>query len=276
MKPNFSLLLFCGVILCSQPGVAAFEPFACGSRSSAMGQSLVALRGNGWSAFENPAVLQTVVTRTLSVHYVPQPFELKELARVAASYVEPTAWGSLALSASQFGFELYKETRVVLSYGDDILPSISAGVNLNYYSLSIRNYGSASTFGVDVGLLVDVSERVQWGFATFNLNAPAIGAAKEKLPQVFSTGVAFHPIDDATLTAGIVKDVRYTGELRFGVEYVLLEMVAVRAGTTNEPNTLNAGIGIGYAFIQLDYAFSSHNELGVTHQFSLSLSLGDL
>lgn len=276
MKPNFSFLLFCGVIFCSQPGVAAFEPFACGGRSSAMGYSLVALRGNGWSAFENPAALPTVIERTLSVHYVPQPFELKELARVAASYVEPAAWGSLALSASQFGFELYKETRVVLSYGNDIVPSVNVGVNLNYYSLSIRNYGSAATLGVDLGLLVDVSERVQWGFAAFNINAPAIGAAKEKLPQVFSTGIAFHPIDDATLTASIVKDVRYTGELRFGVEYAFMEMVAVRAGATNEPNTVNAGIGIGYAFIQLDYSFSSHNELGATHQFSLSLLLGNL
>ncbi|MEK7249604.1 MAG: hypothetical protein AAB209_04195, partial [Bacteroidota bacterium] len=139
--------------------------------------------------------------------------------------------------------------------------------------LSIQNYGSASTIGIDVGVLVDISDEVRWGFAAFNLNAPTIGAAKEKLPQVFSTGVTYNPIQEAIIAASIVKDIRYPTELHIGVEYSLMEMIALRAGTTSDPNTLNAGVGIHYSFVQVDYAFSSHSELGMTHQFSLSLKL---
>lgn len=259
-----------------QTTFAAFEQSNQGSRSAAMGGSLVALGGNEWSAFVNPAALRTIGERTVSLFYAPQPFELKELSHGAASYIEPTSVGSFALSASQFGFELYKETRVALSYSDEFAGVVKGGVNVNYYSLNIHNYGSASTIGIDVGLLVDVSDDVRWGFAAFNLNAPTIGAAKEKLPQVFSTGVAFIPVREATIAASIVKDIRYATELHVGIEYSLMEMIALRAGTTSNPNTLNAGIGIHYAFAQFDYAFSSHSELGMTHQFSLSLTLGEI
>ena len=35
-------------------------------------------------------------------------------------------------------------------------------------------------------------------------------------------------------------------------------------------------MGLHYSFVQLDYAFSTHVDLGMTHHFSLSLLLGDL
>lgn len=254
----------------------AFERMNHGSRAAAMGNSLVALAANEWSAFVNPAGLQTIRERTISLFYVPQPFEIKELSHGAVSYVEPTSFGAFAVSGSTLGFELYRETRIGISYSDEFVKAVKAGVNLNYYSVSIQNYGSAGTIGIDVGLLVEISDEVRWGFAAFNLNAPKIGAAKEKLPQMFSTGVTFAPVSEAIIAASLVKDVRFPVELHMGVEYSLLEMIALRAGTTSDPNTLNAGIGIKYSFAQFDYAFSSHGELGMTHQFSLSLKLGDL
>lgn len=273
MKPLIALAL---TLLPAHIAFAAFEHLQYGSRSAAMGDAMVAVGGNEWSAFINPALLPTVPERTLAVYYAPQPFELKELARGAATYLEPSPFGTFSLSASRFGFDLYRETRIGLSYGNDLAELVHAGVTLNYYSLSIRNYGSAATFGVDVGLLVGISESVHWGFTASNLNAPTIGAAREKLPQRFSTGIAYRPIYDGTLVAALVKDIRHPVELRLGVEYTFVDIVAVRAGTSSDPNTLNAGLGIAYAFARVDYAFSSHSELGPTHQFSLALTLGDL
>lgn len=269
--PAAILFLFCSTV-----SNAAFEHLPHGGRSAAMGNALVALAGNEWSAFVNPALLRTCDERMISLSYAPQPFQLSELARAAASFIEPTSLGTFSLSASRFGFELYKETRLALSYATDLADIVGGGVTLNYYSLGIQNYGSASSFGIDVGLTVAISDELGWGFSAFNINAAAIGAAKEKLPQLFSTGVAFEPVRNAVIAASIVKDIRYAAELHLGVEYTFIDALALRAGTTNDPNTLNAGVGISYAFARFDYAFSSHSELGVTHQFSISLKLGDL
>lgn len=253
---------------------AAFERAAQGARGSAMGGLSIALADNAWGAFVNPGALRTIDERTLALFYAPRPFDLKELAFIAASYIEPTSIGCFGVAASRFGFELYKETRLAISFADEITSGLRFGVGVTQYALSITNYGSASSWGVDVGMLMDVSDTFRWGFAASNLNAATIGQAKEKLPQQFATGVAFIPITNATLTLSISKDVRYPMEVHVGVEFLPVEALALRAGSSSDPNTLNAGIGVRLAFASFDYAFSSHSELGVTHAFSILLRLG--
>lgn len=263
------------LLLCYDDGSGAFERSAVGARGAAMGGAVVAAAGNEWTAMVNPGALQTVGRRTLALFYAPQPFEMKELAFGAAVYVEPTSLGTFAIGASRFGFELYHETRCVLSYAGKVTAGVRLGVNLVYYALSIRNYGSASSFGIDLGVLVDVADGVRWGFSALNPNGAIIGAAREKLPQVFSTGVGWAPVSGVELLAGVAKDVRFPAEVHAGFEYTMFDVLAVRAGTTSEPGMLHAGVGVKAAFARFDYAFSSHSELGNTHQISVSLELGD-
>ena len=265
------------LILCQiQPVFGAFERTTRGSRPIAMGGASVATVNNPWAAFSNPAALQTIPQRTVSFFYSPQPFGLSELARGSFSYVEPTSVGTFAGSASRYGFELYREIILGISYGMNVTDRFAVGLHVNYYSLSIQNYGNDGTIGVDAGFLVEVTDDIRWGFAGLNLNAPTIGEAKEKLPQVYSTGISYMPIREATLVLDIVKDIRYPAELHIGIEYSMFDIVDIRGGTSSDPSTLNAGMGLHYSFVQLDYAFSAHVDLGMTHYFSLSLLLSEL
>jgi hypothetical protein len=241
-----------------------------------MGGASVAIVPNPWAAFSNPALLQTIPQRTISFFYSPQPFGLKELARGSFTYVEPTSLGAFALSGSRYGFELYREIVLGLSYGMTVTDRLDVGLHVNYYSLSIQNYGNDATLGVDIGLLIEITEDIRWGFAGLNLNAPTIGEAKEKLPQIYSTGISYMPIMEATLALDIVKDIRYPAELHLGIEYSMVDLVDIRGGTSSDPSAWNAGVGMHYSFVQLDYAFSTHVDLGMTHNFSLSLLLGEL
>lgn len=255
---------------------SAFEHVARGAGWIAMGGASVAELANPWTAWSNPGGLPALNERLLSLHYSPQPFGLKELAQAAFSYVEPTSVGVFAASGSRFGFELYREIDVQLSFGTKVNDLFSAGASVHYYHLGIERYGAAQTVGVDIGILVQLTDEIRWGFAAFNVNAPTIGDAKEKLPQTFVTGVAYSPIPEGTLVADLEKDIRYPAELHVGFQYTLLDLLALRAGTTGDPSILSAGLGIRYSVVQLDYAFTNHAELGATHQVSLSLHLGEL
>ncbi len=255
---------------------AAFEHLARGAGLIAMGGASVAMLENPWAAWSNPGGLPTVNERMLSMYYSPRPFGMKELAHGAFSYVEPTTIGTFAASGSRFGFDLYREIDLQLSFGTKVSDLFSAGTSVHYYHVSIERYGSAQTFGVDVGVLAHLTDEIRWGFTAFNVNAPKIGSAKEKLSQTFVTGVTYSPIPEGTLVADLEKDIRYPAELHVGLQYTLLDLVAVRAGTTGDPSMLSAGLGIHYSVVQLDYAFTNHAELGATHQVSLSLQLGDL
>ena len=268
--------VFCLLLLTAHAAFCAFERTSLGGRSAGMGGTSVADPRNVWAAFSNPGSLASVEQRFFSVSYSPQPFGLKELARASFSFVEPMSFGVFSLSGSRFGFELYREVTASISFSQRFADQFQIGVTANYYSLAIENYGSAATVGLDVGMLVNIAEDVRWGVAAVNLTAPTIGAAKERLPQVFLVGVDYNPISEATISAEIEKDVRYPTELHVGVEYTMFEVLSVRGGVSSEPSTLNTGVGIHYSVFQLDYALSEHPDLGISHHFSLSLSLGSL
>ena len=253
---------------------AAFEHLMKGSNVIATGGASTAILNNPWAAFCSPGALSSIPGRVASFYYSPQPFGLKELSHGSFSYVEPTALGAFALSGSRFGFELYREVDVQLSFGRGVNDMFSVGGSVHYCHLSIERYGSAHTFAVDVGTLARFTDRVQWGFTAFNVNGASIGAARERLPQVFVTGIAYLPVPEAMLVADLEKDIRYAVQLHAGVQYSLLDVIALRAGTTTDPSILSAGLGIHYSLLQLDYAFTNHEDLGPTHQVSLSLLLG--
>jgi len=102
-----------------------------------------------------------------------------------------------------------------------------------------------------------------------------LGSSKEKLPQIFSTGFVYRPIEKFSICADYQKELRYDASPRFGFEYWMIEEVAVRGGVSNEPSLFTGGFGVRYLLFQVDYAFSSHQELGGTHQVSISIRWGE-
>ncbi|MCH8021406.1 ComEA family DNA-binding protein [candidate division KSB1 bacterium] len=76
------------------------------------------------------------------------------------------------------------------------------------------------------------------------------------------------------LNLEIFKDVRFEQEIRFGVEFKAFDNLALRTGTSNNPSRFSAGFGIHVNRFTVDYAFFTHNDLGLTQQMSFSIHLG--
>src|SRR5436309_11304580 len=112
---------------------SAFEHLARGSETVARGGASAAAASNPWAAFSNPGGLPAVDARMLSLYYAPQPFGLKELAHGSFSYIEPTSAGTFAASGSRFGFALYREIDLQVSYGTRVNDLFSAGASVHYY-----------------------------------------------------------------------------------------------------------------------------------------------
>jgi len=252
---------------------AAFEHMPRGSNVVATGGASTAILDNPWAAFSSPGTLPSITGRVISFDYSPQPFGIKELAQGSFTYVEPTSAGTFSISGSRFGFDLYREVDFQVSYGRSVTDLFAVGGTLHYDHLSIERYGSAHAFACDIGTLARLSDCLQWGFTAFNVQGASIGASHERLPRVFVTGIAYQPIPEAHLAADLEKDIRYPLELHGGVQYSLLDVIALRAGTTTDPSVFSIGLGVRYSLLQLDYAFTNHEDLGPTHQVSLSLFL---
>ena len=253
---------------------AQFELIDIGAKPISLGGAFTSLANNSNAVYFNPAGISQIPFREVSVFYSPAPFGLKELANGSVNYVEPTKFGSFGLSAKTYGFELYKEITVTATYSNNYKKKIFYGANINYYNLKIQNYGSASTFGIDIGGLAYLTDFLRWGFAAFNLNRPKIGTQDDKLPQVYRTGVSIQPRKELNFVLDVEKDTRYTASVKAGIEYSLYDMIDLRAGIGTEPTKFSGGVGLYYSIFEIDYGFYNHQDLGLTHQGTITINFG--
>ena len=272
MNWGIMILLCCTAL----PAHGAFEGVEGGSRSTAMGGASTAAIANSLAISTNPSLAASVVHCGVSMDYIPGVFEMEELSRGSFTFIVPMTAGTFAFTGSRFGFDLYREVSLTLTCARRISPELMVGVNVHWYSLVIQNYGSATTIGADIGLVATLSENLHWGFSARNVNAPAIGVEAERLPQVYSTGVAYQPSKECTIAADLVKDVQHPAGLSIGAEYEILGLLSLRGGSSSDPPMYSAGFGVRYSGVCLDYALSNHPDLGMTHQISISFLFGEL
>ena len=251
----------------------AFEERVRGARLAGLAGASSGLPGEIWTIPTNPATAGTVLARSLAISVNPRPFGLAELSSVDFAFLQPFKPGSLAVTGSVFGSDLYRETTVSLSAAGSLFKRFEVGVALTAYALSIRDYGSAWTLGVTAGILVHLSERLFLGLSVQNINEPAIGSVRELLPQSMHAGMSYQPLPGFLIAADIAKDILFPADLAIGFEYAPLEAFLFRGGTTLNPSTFSAGVGIRTTLLRLDYALAAHPDLGLSHVISFAIVL---
>ena len=252
--------------------LAGFGDFPVGARSLAMGGTYVALANTADALFLNPGGLSQITGTEISLFY-QKPFGLDDvnIGSVSASF--PLWRTRLNLGVLALGNGLYEEQTFVLAYSKSYQNRIYYGFNLKYHLVRINSHGSDGTLGLDIGLVVPINQQLHFGFVAKNINRPSVGNSQEKLAQTFNTGLALYPHPRMILNLEIFKDVRFEQEIRFGVEFKAFDNLALRTGTANNPSRFSAGFGIRVNRFTVDYAFFTHNDLGLTHQMSFSIHL---
>ena len=259
------------VLIINLQGFPQYNP---GARQISMANSDVALANDVFSLFSNPAGLAQLNWREIGVYYSPAPFGLSELSNGYVAYHEPFNFGSLAVGGMTYGFDLYRESKVLLGYSYNYDNIFFAGLVLNYHNYSIKNYGSTGVFYLNLGGLVYILDELRWGFIVNNINKASVADIDDQIPMVLSTGFSFDIIENFSLNLALEKDIRYNPSVQFGIDYDIIEYLSLRVGASNEPSRFTAGLGINYSIFSLDYAFFTHPDLGLTHQAGIILSFG--
>lgn len=257
-------------LVCSQILTASDLPV--GARSLGMGATYVALANSSDAIFLNPGGLDQIQGTFLSFFY-QKPFGISELNFGTISVTFPLLGQRIGLGLSTFGNSLLQESTVIIGYGNSYLERFYYGFNLSIQNLSIHSYGSATSYGIDLGFLTYLNPNITWGFFLKNINRPKRGKIPESLPKVFVSGFSVKPDSRWIFNLEIYKDVRFPEEIRFGFEYSPLKSLFVRAGVANHPARFASGFGIKIKAFLIDYAFITHNDLGMTHQISFSIHI---
>ncbi len=268
-------LLFALLLIIVYESVSQAQMMA-GAKQISIANSGVALSNDVFAIFNNPAGLTQMNWREIGVFYSPAPFGLKELANGFIAYNEPLSFGSISFGAMTYGFDLYKENKILLGYSGKFSDNFFVGFAFNYHSVSIKNYGNKSVFYFNLGGLTYITPDIRWGFFVYNINRASFVDEDDQIPAVFNTGLSYNIIPDLSLNAALEKDVRYAASLRFGIDYYIVDNLAIRTGFSNEPPAFTAGIGIHYTYINLDYAVANHPDLGLTHQAGILISFKNI
>jgi len=268
MKIISVLFLF---LFVSTSNIAQINP---GARQISLANSDVALANDVFTLFNNPAGLAQLNWKEVGVYYSPAPFGLTELANGYVAYQQPFSFGSIGIGGMTYGYELYRESNIILGYSYNYDNVFFIGAAVNYQNYSIKNYGSTGVFYLNLGGLVYILDDLRWGFSTTNINRATVADQDDQIPVVFSTGFSFDILKNFSLNFSLEKDIRYDLSIAFGIEYDIIEYLSLRIGAADNPSKFTTGIGINYSILSLDYAFFTHPDLGLTHQAGIILSFG--
>jgi hypothetical protein len=117
----------------------AFAQIEPGARQISLSHSDIALSNDVFSLFNNPSGLSQISWREVGIYYSPAPFGLSELANGYVAYIEPFDFGSVAVGGMTYGFDLYRESRIVLGYSYNYEDKFFAGATINLHTFSILN-----------------------------------------------------------------------------------------------------------------------------------------
>jgi len=249
-----------------------FSQLNPGAKQISLANSDVALSNDVFAIFNNPAGLAQINWREIGIYYSPAPFGLSELANGYVAYHEPTSLGSFTIGAMSYGFELYRESKLALSYSNIYLKRFFYGLTFNFHSLNIKNYGNDYSFYLNVGALIYIHNNFRFGFFVNNINRATFSDEKSQKPTSFDFGFSYDILPELAANISVQKDYNFKPTFNFGIDYDLVDNLSIRSGFSNNPSKYTAGIGINYSSFSLDYAIFSHSDLGLTHQVGLIIS----
>ena len=270
---------------------AFFENTVVSPRARAMGESSVAVQDAAYAAFLNPGQLADIDAGKVATSYV-RPFRLDftDFYYLGAGAPVSEKWGNVGLAMSIFKVglrdtSLLKETQVSLAHGfglySDYHSRVDFGYALNMYhvelgeSVSGLDPGSDTAFGIDLGFMMTLHKRTHLGFQVKNLNNPQIGVDQEELHRRLIAGISYEPYDGVITTFEFDNELGEEVQYHGGIDMIIVQGFALRAGVLTNPNKLTAGFGYSTHGFGFDYGFSTGGgTLDSTHQFGLNFAWG--
>jgi hypothetical protein len=252
-----------------------------GARSAGLGNASVVL-SDLWSVINNQAGLAGMKTISGGL-FVNNSYFLKELSLKSGVFCLPARPGVIGCGMTYLGYALYSEKKIVLSYARAFSEHFSAGVGLDYLSVTFgEGYGSSQILSCEAGLLARVGGQVSLGVHLVNPARVVIGKdSPDDLPVVMQVGCLWKITSFLRLVVETEKELNLSPSFSTGLEYDLVEKIQARAGFMTSPNLLESspgpftssysfGFGIQQARWDFDLAASVHQVLGWSPAISVA------
>ena len=285
----------------SARGTSAFQflQLGVGARPSAMGEVFAGVADDVNAVYWNPAGLAGLERGELSMTHALWLEDIAYSNVVCAGYAfgGTVAAGLNILTsgniqkADNTGLRLAEnysmsDTMGVVSYARG-WGGLALGANLKYISSRLEEE-SAHSYAADIGAFFSGfrpwGRKLSVGLSVQNLGTKAKYVSEEiPLPVIIRAGSSMELLKNLL----VASDINYKEEditIHAGAEYtcafgalVLVGRAGYKDDTVKELGKLSgltAGMGVKWGDYQLDYAWNSFTDLGITHRISLGIKFG--
>jgi hypothetical protein len=255
---------------CSAQNIAS----SVGAKAWMLGGSSVA-NTDVWSANNNPAA-STPIRKTQYGLYCEQRFAEKNLRLANLSTVVPFKYAHIGVSLNYYGYSVFNQQKVGLSLSKALSRSFSLGVQLNYVSTFIEQYGGAGNIVLATGISATPIKQLRIGFLVFNPTQNTYGKyTTEKIPAYAKLGCGYDVSDRVALNLEADQGLNRQLSWRGGVYYKIHDAVHLALGAATQPMYYTFGTVLMMKSMKLDMAASFHEVLGLTPHIGCSLPVSN-
>lgn len=240
-----------------------------GARFTSMASAGVSLK-DVWSLQQNQAGLTGTKKVTAAIAF-QKPFAGYELNSQSAVLVIPLNKNVFGVSFQRYGYAAYTEQRAAFCYAKGFGDHFSIALNFNYHLLAIDSYGTASTYSVEAGIQYDFDEKFSAGAHVANPTKSSLHSDVNVLiPVKIQVGASYLFSEKVLVALAVEKILSGVVDTKVGLEYQIIELLALRGGISANPFKHYAGVGLGFRKLKMDIAASSQPVLGYSPQIALS------
>jgi hypothetical protein len=260
MKKIISLLT--AVVLCQfiQSQISSIIPSSPAIASTTVADT------HYWTAFNNPAMLGYIDKPEFALQFENR-YILSELSTKSIQFGLPSSLINTGISFSHFGYSLYQEMLLGVSFSRNFSDRFSMGVQFNYYTA----YFSASdtyrgAFLPQIGLSVRLTPDFSLGFNTFNPFQTNIRTefVTKRIPSMFSLGTEYFFSKDLVWRTQVDKEMSSTYRVAMGFEYQMLQFFDFKLGAYGSDYLVPClGVGIQTGKFLIDLNCEMHPLLGL-------------
>jgi hypothetical protein len=263
-----------------------------------MGGAFVAVADDGTAPYWNPAGL-AILNDTRVYGMSTDLFGLgaaKQVVGAVTTFANigiGLGWENVAVTADNLtdddgdpiASSTWSASAIVGSLATSILDIGLAGANVKYYMADAFG-DTANGIGFDLGLMVNLGDMFAIGVNAMDLGGTTVNwstGAADSVDSLYKAGMAMKLVDDMLILAADIDFAGTTmGDAHVGVEFAVIDELALRGGATLTNNfqdvIFGVGAGISVAGLTVDaaYVLEMEENLGNTLVLSAEFSLGGL
>lgn len=194
-------------------------------------------------------------------------FMLNELSAHQLIFIQPVNFGVFSYHINYFGYHLYNETNIGISYARKFTKALSMGLGVSYRHTKLVHQKVQPQVIISLGMQSKLSPHFYMGFF---LSTPIHSSKKLIEPPKLRIGGSYQQNNLLKLFFEVENSLLYRSFLRLGVEYRVFDQLSLRTGFRTDQFAFSTGIGLFLKNLQIDISLQQHLDLGTTPSTSAS------